>query len=137
MNNIYIATHTYEFSHFVLKRSNMKWPCCDKCSVKVYTNYNSSINFYRIIGCKKCKNIKDIMYTKDEFNKMLRYRNYLIDNNQKSIIFVQNDKLSDSCKNKKEKKNIKKNKKNNKKEENKIDNFLKIIDDIIKVKDVD
>lgn len=60
---------------------NSKWPCCKNCHVLTLFDSNLSVNKYKIVGCEKCKPKQNI-YTHEEFEKLLRFRNYLSGTNE-------------------------------------------------------
>jgi hypothetical protein len=57
--------------------SDVKWPCCVKCTVLRLGDINSIDPAYKLVGCKKHKNLKENIYSSEEFDKLLRFRSYL------------------------------------------------------------
>jgi hypothetical protein len=59
------------------KISNSKWPCCcDNCTVYLLKNINDYQIYYKL-ECTKHKKLKKDIYSQEEFDKMLRFTNYL------------------------------------------------------------
>ncbi len=69
--NLYVY-NTVFFSNYS-PVSNVKWPCCLKCTVLIMRNHESDSAecCYKLIGCKKCNHLKETIYTQEEFDKLL------------------------------------------------------------------
>jgi hypothetical protein len=79
-NNIPEDLYIYNSLPFIeySKIKNCKWPCCDKCNVLTLKNKDeSSVELKYKLECKKHKKLKKNIYSQEEFDKILRFANYL------------------------------------------------------------
>ena len=63
---------------------SIKWPCCNRCIVKKYIDDNNICKF-KLCGCDKCGDLKDRIYSSEEMEKIIDFRNYLFENRKKYL----------------------------------------------------